>query len=454
MVKLLIVEDEKEIREGLAAWVWDSVGIEVTGTCAHGLEALQFISERPVDIVLTDIRMPFMDGIELMEVLYRQYPFIHVVILSGHSDFEYAQRAIQHGAVDYLLKPVQFNQLTHTFEQLILRLREKKQAEHRELVLRRKAAQLTMVLRENFLRRLMQRRVEPDELEQGASEGELLLHSGYFAAAAVRLDRLQGSGISLPEREEKLLAFSLDNIITELWDARELGYHLIEPGGGSFMLIAIHREAAEQFESILEQLVKYTGLFKSTFSLGVGPPVEDAQELHRSARSAQQALARNTDAGVICYSSTELQEGKDFQNSSITVRRPPDSDPARTEPYSGSGETKQDQLTLLQAKQFIQDNYSRSITLKEVADQVYLSQSHLSLLFKERGETYLKFLTSIRMKKATELLVTTHLKIYEIVELVGYSDPAYFAEICKKHTGKTPNELRGKAGSKLGRNSE
>ena len=128
---MLIVDDEKEIREGLAKWSWDAVGIEVAGCCSHGLEALQFVEERPVDIVVTDIRMPFMDGIELMTALNARYPFIRVVILSGYSDFEYAQKALKFGAIDYLLKPLQFQTLHDTFAKAMERLREEKQAEFR-----------------------------------------------------------------------------------------------------------------------------------------------------------------------------------------------------------------------------------------------------------------------------------------------------------------------------------
>jgi len=108
-------------------------------------------------------------------------------------------------------------------------------------------------------------------------------------------------------------------------------------------------------------------------------------------------------------------------------------------------EDERNSVILVHAKQFILDHYHRSITLREVADHVYISQSHLSALFKEGGETYLKFLTSIRIRKAVELLRETSVKVYEIVEMVGYSDPAYFSEVFKKHTGKSPNEYRGKS---------
>jgi two-component system response regulator YesN len=108
-------------------------------------------------------------------------------------------------------------------------------------------------------------------------------------------------------------------------------------------------------------------------------------------------------------------------------------------------EREQNSVILVHAKQYILDHYHRSITLQEVADHVYVSQGHLSALFKETGETYLRFLTSVRMKKATELLRDPFIKVYEVVEKVGYTDPAYFSEVFKKYTGKTPNEFRGKS---------
>ena len=125
-------------------------GREIIGSAKHGLEALQFISEHSIDIVLTDIRMPFMDGIELMTILMRQQPFIRVIILSGYSDFEYAQKALQNGAVDYLLKPTKFDNLFQTFERLVQKLDAEKQEELRKSVLVRKEMLLSKLLREEF----------------------------------------------------------------------------------------------------------------------------------------------------------------------------------------------------------------------------------------------------------------------------------------------------------------
>ncbi|MBW7459699.1 response regulator, partial [Paenibacillus sepulcri] len=266
MYKLLIVDDEKEIREGLASWTWDQVGIEVEGCCSHGLEALQFVEEHPVDIVITDIRMPFMDGIELMRSLNGQYPFIRVVILSGYSDFEYAQKALQFGAIDYLLKPLQFQMLHDTFAKAAERLREEKQAEFRMSVLKRKAELLTQVLRADFLRRLLQERLSEMDLEQGCSDGEMLLEGARYQVAVLRSDRLAFSGAVMGDKEKKLLVFSLDNILTDLWDGKEIGYHWVNRQTGEAYVLSMKPDAETHFAELLPLWRKYRGLFKSTFS--------------------------------------------------------------------------------------------------------------------------------------------------------------------------------------------
>ena len=112
MHKLLIVDDEWMIREGLEKTIpWNEWDIEVVGTAKNGCEALEKLQELTVDILLTDIRMPKMTGLELIEVCKQQYPSMKIVLLSGHDEFSYAQKALRLGVSDYLLKPTDFHEL-------------------------------------------------------------------------------------------------------------------------------------------------------------------------------------------------------------------------------------------------------------------------------------------------------------------------------------------------------
>ena len=135
MYKLLIVEDEKAIAQGIAkSNPWEEWGSRVVGIHANGEEAVAFIEQDKPDLVLSDIRMPKMDGIALMQHLNAQYPEIKIVILSGYNDFEYLQMAIRNHVAEYLLKPT----LLEEFEQLFKKMKqaldeEVQQKEEREI---------------------------------------------------------------------------------------------------------------------------------------------------------------------------------------------------------------------------------------------------------------------------------------------------------------------------------
>ncbi|MCX7027027.1 MAG: response regulator [Spirochaetes bacterium] len=112
MIKILVVDDEKMIREGIVMTMpWNEMGMEVIGSAGDGLKALEMIREFKPHIVLTDIRMPKMDGIELLRAGKALIPSTRFVILSGYDDFAYAQQALKYGAADYLLKPLSEDEL-------------------------------------------------------------------------------------------------------------------------------------------------------------------------------------------------------------------------------------------------------------------------------------------------------------------------------------------------------
>jgi two-component system response regulator YesN len=112
IIKMLIVDDEPIICQGLRQTIpWDTIGVEVVGEAYDGVEALQFVTRQHVDLVLTDIHMDGMDGLELAKGLKELLPQIRIIILSGYDDFEYARQALRLGIEDYLLKPVNIEEL-------------------------------------------------------------------------------------------------------------------------------------------------------------------------------------------------------------------------------------------------------------------------------------------------------------------------------------------------------
>lgn len=119
MLKIAIVEDEEIIRMGLAYTVdWQSMGAQVVGEAADGLEGLEIVAAARPDVVLTDIRMPRMNGLDMAKVLAEKHPAVKVVFLTSYADFEYARQAVRLNACDYLLKPVDEGELAKVLARL------------------------------------------------------------------------------------------------------------------------------------------------------------------------------------------------------------------------------------------------------------------------------------------------------------------------------------------------
>lgn len=103
---LLVVDDEAVIRKGISSFInWDSLDCQVAGTASNGLEAIEFIKEHPTDIIITDIKMPVMDGLAVARYAYENYPETKVILLTGYADFEYAKTAIKYNVSAFILKP-------------------------------------------------------------------------------------------------------------------------------------------------------------------------------------------------------------------------------------------------------------------------------------------------------------------------------------------------------------
>ena len=127
MTKVFLVDDEIAIRENLRnSFPWEEKGFQLVGEAPDGEMALPMIRDLDVDILLTDIRMPFMDGMKLCEEVQRTMPWVERIILSGYDDFEYARKAITLGVREYLLKPVTAKELGDVLDRVRSQIEEKR----------------------------------------------------------------------------------------------------------------------------------------------------------------------------------------------------------------------------------------------------------------------------------------------------------------------------------------
>jgi two-component system response regulator YesN len=201
MYKLLIVEDEEAIREGIIKGMdWQSMGFEVAGAASNGLEAIESVNSNPPDLILTDIRMPQMDGLELIEKTRLLYPDIRFVVLSGYSDFEYVQTALKNKVVDYLLKPTDIKEFETTFQRISRELDEERSRKYEYEVLKKQLRDSLPLLRDRFLYELVQGcSYDIDAISRKIKYLELDLNIGHARAAVFEIDSLSAEVNYLPE---------------------------------------------------------------------------------------------------------------------------------------------------------------------------------------------------------------------------------------------------------------
>ena len=201
--RVLLADDEEEIRTGISLKIdWSALGFSLVGEAGNGEEALELAEQLRPDVVLTDIKMPFMDGLELCRRLRQSLPGARLVVFSGFDDFEYARQAVSMGVSEYILKPINAPELS----QVLTRLREqldRQRLERRDMeTLRRRYEESLPVLRELFYTRLLGGQLPPEQIQDRAARYEIELRPGLWTAALVHAD-LPGEGEE--DRDELLL---------------------------------------------------------------------------------------------------------------------------------------------------------------------------------------------------------------------------------------------------------
>lgn len=283
--RVLLVDDEEDIRVGISRKMdWAALGFTLVGEAENGREALELAEQLKPDVLLTDIKMPFMDGLELCRILTQRLPAAKFVVFSGFDDFEYAKQAIQANVSEYILKPINAHELSNVLKKLKVKL-DAQRAESQDMeALRRRYEETLPTLRELFYTRLLDGRIEPGQVKYRAARYEIILDSAAWAAAVAQYD---DSG----ERGE-LLALS----VKELFD----GNLRVEGGScrsflynDSVALLAGFGRQSDVY-GFIEEVNRVCQLAKSylnlTLTVGVGAPCASPGGIALSARQARSAL--------------------------------------------------------------------------------------------------------------------------------------------------------------------
>ena len=165
--RVVLGDDEPEVLRSIQRTLdWEKYGFSVVGAFLNGLDVLEFLENHDVDIVFTDIRMPFMDGIELMHKIKEKYPYIKLVIISGYDDFQYAKEALIHGVLDYILKPINAREMSEVLQKVKDKMDTELEEKQSIQKLRNLYLENQPIIRENFLNRLVVGNIKAKALQE------------------------------------------------------------------------------------------------------------------------------------------------------------------------------------------------------------------------------------------------------------------------------------------------
>ncbi|MBR6541683.1 MAG: response regulator [Anaerotignum sp.] len=296
--KILLVDDEEEVRTSMIQKIdWEKSGFVVIGDAENGKDALEKIEILEPDVVLTDIRMPYMDGLELAQELRRQRPSVKVVIFSGYDDFVYAKQAIQLNIIEYILKPVNARELTDILGKIKNNLDEEIECLRGETAQQENMKKNLLILRENFLGKLVKGKIEKKQIEHDLKEYDLpLLKSKYWTALKFKL----GNGENAEDRDGKLIAVQnlLDNRMQE-WG----GYASFHRPSGLCAIVGLEKESdITDLMAFLDDICRESRrILNQPLTIGMGQIADQIEKIEQSYNGAREAVAYSDIAGDIIY---------------------------------------------------------------------------------------------------------------------------------------------------------
>lgn len=515
MYKLAVADDELDFRGRILRILSKiDVGFELVGSYENGIDTYEGVLQTQPDLLITDIKMPFMNGIELIQKLKADMPLLKVIIVSGFDEFDYAKQAIDLGVISYITKPITINEL----EAILIKAKETldKETEMRTNLnlLDEFKEKNHQSLYENGLNYYLAfNHIQTEEYEELKSVGVLLdyrylvlcnfdfdseiqsLNSKIQLRNYVETEMKEKFNVDVFERNGRLfsliksdsnidvivLSYILEKIIlmTKKYLFKDLSVgvsslkeynknprSLLDQSRNALQLRTVLKGSQSFFYDNLEQTkfnkvdlkeeidkIKYTLRYQSKKEL-----IKFVSDIKRN------LINNNVDPSTIPYYYTSifntalesLNETNEYFNSCgdknyyieiVNGKTLDDYSDTLFEALSLIFEINHNELSknidyrFKEIVDFIDQNYKENISLDDIVLKMNLSKSYVSSLFKKYNNiTFVKYLTSVRMEKAKDLLQQKKYKIINVSMLCGYDDPFYFSHCFKKYVGKSPKE--------------
>ena len=540
MLKIFLAEDEVIVRETIKRMIpWEDLGFELVGEAADGEMALPLLLRQKPDLLITDIKMPFMDGLTLAKVAKKEIPGLKVVILSGYDDFNYAKQAINIGVEDYLLKPITKNALIERLTEIRSRYEhEKTQKEYYEKFHREMQAYEKNSSRD-FFEALVSGSMDMMEIYRRSEKLGLAIVAEAYNVLIFTMNceedfSGQREGYSEWEAEslELLEEFFSENTSAMLFRCNIFSYGVLIKGQKE-TIEENTRSCVSEIQRILDRKEQ-----KRQWFVAAGEPVERLSQIQKSYYSASRAFSQRYlyDENILYYDEMASMEKKNVTEDDSTYLQKVDVNalnPVILQKFLSNGlleetenfvkdyfyaigqepleslvfrnyvtlnvrfsvmsflkeigcdtrtleqEDTEDVLSesskslenaiayaekiisqaialrdqnsgnknrsiLKTAVDFIDSHYmEEDMSLNKAANAANVSANHFSALFSQNmGQTFIEYLTNLRMNKAKEYLRCTSMRSSEIAGEIGYKDAHYFSYLFKKTQGMTPSDYR------------
>lgn len=540
MLKIFLAEDEVIVRETIKRMIpWEDLGFELVGEAADGEMALPLLLRQKPDLLITDIKMPFMDGLTLAKVAKKEIPGLKVVILSGYDDFNYAKQAINIGVEDYLLKPITKNALIERLTEIRSRYEhEKTQKEYYEKFHREMQAYEKNSSRD-FFEALVSGSMDMMEIYRRSEKLGLDIVAEAYNVLIFTMNceedfSGQREGYSEWEAEslELLEEFFSENTSAMLFRCNIFFYGVLIKGQKE-TIEENTRSCVSEIQRILDRKEQ-----KRQWFVAAGEPVERLSQIQKSYYSASRAFSQRYlyDENILYYDEMASMEKKNVTEDDSTYLQKVDVNalnPVILQKFLSNGlleetenfvkdyfyaigqepleslvfrnyvtlnvrfsvmsflkeigcdtrtleqEDTEDVLSesskslenaiayaekiisqaialrdqnsgnknrsiLKTAVDFIDSHYmEEDMSLNKAANAANVSANHFSALFSQNmGQTFIEYLTNLRMNKAKEYLRCTSMRSSEIAGEIGYKDAHYFSYLFKKTQGMTPSDYR------------
>lgn len=294
MLKLLIVDDEPLVRDGLRYTIdWQDYGIEVIGTAVDGLDAVRTIQRSVPDIVLTDIRMPSMNGLELAEWINSRYPEVYIIFLTGYSEFEYARNALKYEVVDYLLKPVKEEEFKKVINKITNRIGKRDEQEKERARLQKILDDSMPILKEKFIHDLLNQEITPEETGSKMQFYNIDLAGDSHLLIIAELD-LKNTEINNP-KEIELMKLKISDVLHDKLDIYGNIYKFNHKNKSIGLILSMKSAdcTLNQYNrilSVLERIRKEAAVHVCIITLGVSNLHEGINSLPLCYREAERAL--------------------------------------------------------------------------------------------------------------------------------------------------------------------